>query len=48
MSAKQVDAMLAKAKREDGKYDGEIIAQMNAAGIYFHFMPEGVRWSRTN
>lgn len=47
MSNKEVDEMLAEAKREDNTYDGMIIAQMNARGVYFQFLPEGVRWSRT-
>lgn len=44
MTNEQIEQRLADAKREDGTYEYEVIAEMNSQGIYFAFMTEGVRW----
>ena len=46
MTDSEIDKEIANAKREDGTFPIEWVVKMNNAGVWFLFVPEGVRWSR--
>lgn len=47
MTDQEIELEIQQARTEEGTYPLEWVAKMNDNGVWFAFMCNGIRWSRT-